>query len=172
MLSQEDDDLRAERDIRQAHSLISKLRGLTDEDSVVALHDHAVLTGVTVHTAALAVLAEWPPVGAPPRRVPAARTYTTGDRTGRIIVRWQGRERAHLAVKGIGSDDLPARLRQAVERALRAGATHLIVDTRGTTDADQRLEEVLGWAGRRLWARRGVLVVRAPEPHGSVPEAI
>jgi hypothetical protein len=164
---------RVERDLREAHSLISRLRGLTVEDSAVALHDHAVLTGVTVHAAALAVLAEWHPVGQPRHRGPAAaHTYSTGDRNGRIVVRWQGRERAHLAVKGIGSDDLAVRLRQAVERALRAGATHLIVDTRGATDADQRLDEVLGWAGRRLWARRGVLVVRATEPHSSVADAV
>ena len=171
MIRQADDDFRVERDIRAAHSLISRLRGLTDEDSAIALHDHAVLTGVSVHSAALAVLAEWHPVGQARRKVPAARTYTTGDRNGRIVLRWQGRERAHLAVKGIGNDDLAVRLRQAVERALRAGATHLIVDTRATTDTDQKLDPILGWAGRRLWARRGVLVVRASEPHSAVAGA-
>jgi hypothetical protein len=172
IVRQKDDDLRVERDLREAHSLIGRLRGLSVEDSAVALHDHAALTGVAVHTAALAVLAEWHPVGQPRRRVPAASAYSTGDRNGRIVVRWQARERAHLLVKGNGSDDLAARLRHAVERALRSGATHLIVDTRATSDVDQRLDEVLGWAGRRLWARRGVLVVRASEAHSSVAGAI
>ncbi len=159
-----EDHLQAERDIRQAHSLISKLRGLSAEDSVAALHDHAVLTGVSVHVAALAVLAEWQPAAEPRRRVPGAHTYTTADRTGRIVVRWQGREKAHLLVRGVCSDDLAGRLRRAVERVLRAGATHLIIDTRGATDADAGLNDVLGWAGRRVWAHRGVLVVRSPAP--------
>ncbi|HEY2195777.1 MAG TPA: hypothetical protein VGH76_26225 [Actinomycetospora sp.] len=140
------------------------MRGLTLDDSVAALHDHAALTGVSVHTAARAVLAEWQPAGERRRRVPAAHVYTTSGRTGRVAVRWQGRERAHLAVSGSCTDDLTGRLHRAVEGALRAGATHLIVDTRGVTGADARLDEVLGWAGRRLWARRGVLVVRPSSP--------
>jgi hypothetical protein len=158
-------DPRADRDIRQAHALISRLRGLSPDDSVAALHDHAVLTGVPVHAAALAVLAEWHPAGGPRRRVPGAHSYTTADRSGRLVVRWQGREKAHLSIRGACSDDLVARLRRAVERTLRGGATHLVIDIRGTTGADARVDDVLGWAGRRLWARRGVLVVRSPAHH-------
>lgn len=165
MLRSKEHDLHADRDIRQAYRLISRLRGLNAEDSVAALHDHAVLTGVSVHTAALAVLAEWRPEGEPRRRVPAADTYATRDKTGRIVVRWQGRGTAHLAVSGDCTNGLAARLRRAVERVLRAGATHLIIDTRGTTGADAALDDVLGWAGRRLWARRGVLVLRSPGHH-------
>lgn len=169
MARPEVDVRRADRDIRQAHSLISRLRGLSVEDSAAALHDHAVLTGVSVHTAALAVLAEWHPAGEPHRRVPGAHTSTTADRSGRLVMRWQGREKAHLSVRGVCSDDLAARVHRSVERALHGGATHLIIDLRGTTGADARLDDVLGWAGRRLWARRGVLIVRAPASEVAVP---
>ena len=155
-----DEDALADREVRRAHALISRLRGLSPADSVAALHDHAVLTGVSVHTAALAVLAEWHPAGERRRRLPGARTVVTADRTGRLVVRWQGREKAVISVRGARSDELAAMLRRAVERVLRGGATHLVVDVRGTTGPDARFDEVLGWAGRRLWARRGVLVVR------------
>lgn len=156
----QDEDALADRDVRRAHALISRLRGLSAADSVAALHDHAVLTGVSVHTAALAVLAEWHPAGERRRRLPDARTVVTADRSGRVAVRWQGRGRAVVSVRGVRSDELAASVRRAVERVLRAGATHLVVDLRGTTGPDARFEELLGWAGRRLWARRGVLVVR------------
>ncbi len=156
------DDLQVRRDLRRAYALIGRLRGLSTEESVAALHDHAVLTDVSVHAAALAVLAEWRPPGVSRRQVPASHIYTTPDRTGRILVRWQGRGRAHVAVSGIGSDDLAVKLRRAVEPALRAGATHLVIDTRGTTGVTHGFDDVLSWTGRRLWARRGTLVVRTP----------
>jgi hypothetical protein len=159
MFRPDDDDL-ADRDICRAHALISRLRGLNPADSVAALHDHAVLTGVSVHTAALAVLAEWHPAGGPRRRLPGASTVTTADRSGRLVVRWQGRGKASIAVRGVRSDELAAGLRRAVERVLRAGATDVVVDLRGTAGPEARFDDVLGWAGRRLWARRGVLVVR------------
>jgi hypothetical protein len=149
------DDLQVERDLRRAYALIERLRGLSAEDSVAALHDHAVLTDVSIHEAALAVLAEWRPPGGSRRQIPASHVYTTADRTGRVLVRWQGREKAHVAVSGIGSDDLAGRLRRAVEPALRAGATHLVIDTRGTSGVTPGFDDVLSWAGRRLWARRG-----------------
>jgi len=149
-------DPRADRDIRQAYALISRLRGTSPEESVAALHDHAVLTGVSVHTAALAVLAEWHPAGGPRRRIPGAHSYTTADRTGRLVVRWQGREKANLSIRGSCSDDLVARLRRAVERTLRGGATHLVIDMRGTTGADVRFDDP-------TVSRRHALIVRQPD---------
>ena len=133
------DDLQVKRDLRRAYLLIGRLRGLTVEESVAALHDHAVLTDVSLHEAALAVLAEWRPPGGSRRQIPASHVYTTSDRTGRVLVRWQGREKAHVAVSGIGSDELAVRLRRAVGPALRAGATHLVIDTRGDHRCDPRI---------------------------------
>jgi hypothetical protein len=164
MASPVDDDLHVTRDIREAHSLLGRLRGISPDDSVAVLHDHAALTGVSVHEAALALLAEWHPVGEPRRRVPAARGDTTTDRTGRVVLRWQSRERAHVSISGVCSDDLAVRLQHVIERALRAGAIHLILNTRSTTGVSPKLDDVVAWTGRRLWARRGSLTLRIPSP--------
>jgi hypothetical protein len=164
MASRVDDDLQVARDIREAYSLLGRLRGIGADDSVAVLHDHAVLTGVSVHAVALAVLAEWHPVGEPRRRVPAAQGDTTTDRTGRVVLRWQSREKAHVSVSGVCSDDLAVRLQLVVGRALRAGAIHLILNTRGTTGVSPKLDDVVAWTGRRLWARQGSLTLRIPSP--------
>jgi hypothetical protein len=157
------DDLQSTRDVRRALTLISRLRGLGADASAAVLHDHAVLTGVSVHDAALAVLAEWRPAKAPHRRVPAAASYTAADSSGRIVLRWQGRNSAQLSISGLLTSDLASRLHRAVERALRAGATHLIIDTRATTGFAPEFNEVISWAGRRLWARQGSLTLRVPK---------
>jgi hypothetical protein len=60
------------------------------------------------------------------------------------------------------SEDLAARLQQVVERALSSGAIHLIVNTRGTTGVAPEFDDMIAWTGRRLWARRGSLTLRAP----------
>lgn len=153
------DDLRAPRDVRRARVLLSILRGLSADDSAAALHDHATLTGVSLHDAALAVLAEWRPAAAPQRRVPAAAMHTATDRSGRIVLRWQGRSKAQLSISGLLSSDLASRLRRAVERALDAGATHLIIDTRATKGIAPEFDGVISWAGRHLGASQGSLVV-------------
>ena len=154
------DDLRAPRDVRRARMLISILRGLSAADSAAVLHDHAHLTGVSLHDAALAVLAELSPAGAPQQRVPAAAAYTATDVSGRIVLRWQGRHRAQVLISGLLSSDLASRLRGAVERALHAGAIHLVIDTRATRGIAPEFAEVVSWAGQRLWARQGSLIVR------------
>jgi hypothetical protein len=166
MASPVDDDLQVRRDIRKAYSLVGRLRGISPDDSVAVLHDHAAITGVSVHAAALAVLAEWHPVGGPRRRVPAAQGDTTTDRTGRIVLRWQSREKAYVSLSGVCSDDLAVRLQVVVERALRAGAIHLIVNTRRTTGVSPKLDAVIARTGRRLWARRGSLTLRHRAPDG------
>jgi hypothetical protein len=165
------DDLQARRDIRRAYALLGRLRGLNAEDSMAVLHDHAALTGVSLHAAALGVLTEWHPSRGPRRRVPAAQGYRTTDNTGRIILRWQGRKKAYLWVSGPGGVDLAARLRRAVERATRAGAIHLVIDTRATTDVGLELGEVLTWTGRRLDARQGTLTLRTPTPERQHPSS-
>jgi hypothetical protein len=108
------------------------------------------------------VLAEWHPVGKPRRRIPAAQGDTTTDKTGRVMLRWQSREKAHVSLSGVCSDDLAVRLQLVVEGALRSGVIHLIVNTRGTTGVSVKLDDVVAWTGRRLWARRGSLTLRAP----------
>ncbi len=161
MVRPDEELLHAARDIRRAYLRIGRLRGLDADDSAAVLHDHAVLTGMSLHAAARAVLAEprQPGVGEP-HRTPAARADTTPGGSGRILLRWRGRDEAHIAVSGPRDDDLASRLRRAVEKALRAGACHLVVDTRGTSGADTGFDDVLAWAGRRLWARQGSLVLR------------
>jgi hypothetical protein len=154
-----DDYVRATRDIRQAYSLLSRLRGISAAESVAVLHDHAALTVVSVHAAALAVRHA---VGEAHRRVPTTRGDTTTDTAGPIVLYWQSREKAHVAVSGVCSEDLAARLQQVVERALSSGAIHLIVNTRGTTGVAPEFDDMIAWTGRRLWARRGSLTLRAP----------
>ena len=160
MVRRRADEVRAERDVRRAHALIGRLRGLDASESVAVLHDHAALTGVSVHTAALAVIAEWHPAAERHRRTPRAHGSATADGRGRIMVRWQSREKAHVSVSGACSEDLTLRLRDAVDRALRGGATHLTVDTRRTTGMTPEFVDALAWACRRLRARRGLLVIR------------
>ncbi len=164
-------DLQAARDIRRAYLLIGRLRGLTADDSAAVLHDHAVLTGVSLHAAALAVLVEWRPAGNSYRRAPAAQVHTTDDMTGRIVLRWQSREKAHVSLSGPRSNDLAVRLRRVVERAMRAGATHLIIDTRVTTGAALEFDTVIAWTGRRLWARQGTLTLRERTTDNEAPGA-
>ena len=159
----------AGRDIRRAAAVVGRLRGLTVDDAVVVLHDHAALTGVSLHTAALAVLAEWHPHRWSNRGVPAAQTYVTPDGAGRIVLRWQARETAHLGVGGVCSGDLAARLRRAVDRGIRAGLRHLTVDVHRTSGRAAEFDETLDWACRRLWARRGVVLVRGRALHDPVP---
>ena len=57
---------------------------------------------------------------------------------------------AHVLISGLRSDDLAVRLRETVERAMRAGATHLIIDTRGVTGVAPEFDDVISWTGRRL----------------------
>jgi hypothetical protein len=161
MVRRRADEVRAERDVRRAHALIGRLRGLSAAESIAVLHDHAALTGVSVHTAALAVIAEWHPTQDRHRRTPRAHGSATADGLGRVMIRWQSREKAHLSVSGACSEDLALRLRGAVDRALRGGATHVTVDTRRTTGTAPEFDDALVWACRRLWSRRGVLVIRA-----------
>jgi hypothetical protein len=40
-------------------------------------------------------------------------------------------------------DDLAVRLQLVIERALRAGALHLILNTRGTTGVSPKLDDVI-----------------------------
>ena len=76
MASSADDDLRVTRDIQKACSLLRSLRGISATDSVPVLHDHAALTGISVHAAALAVLAEGAPLAEPVRGAESASAPT------------------------------------------------------------------------------------------------
>ncbi len=163
------DDLDAGRVIDRACSVIGRLNGLTPDESMAALHAHAVLRGVSAHTAALAVLAEWEPAGRPHRPIPQAQTYTASDKAGRVLVRWENRSTAHLSVSGRCSDDLAVRLRRAVEAALRVGATDLVIDTSATTGVTPGLTDVVAWTERRLQAGRDRRTVHSPgRDHGTL----
>jgi hypothetical protein len=122
--------------------------------------------GVWTGSARLGILAAVgpDPAGEPRRRVPAAHGDTTTDKTGRVVLRWQSRQKAHVSLSGVCSDDLAVRLQVMVERALRAAAIHLVVNSRGTTGASVKLDDVIAWTGRRLWARRGSLTLQTPRP--------
>ena len=175
MVRPDEELLHAARDIRRAYLLIGRLRGLDADDSAAALQDHAALTGTSLHAAARAVLAEWRPLGVGDTHRPPVPRADTTSASGRILLRWRGRDEAHVAVSGPRNDDLAARLRRAVEKALRAGARHLVVDTRGTSGAAPEFDDVLAWAGRRLWARQGSLVLRpatAPRDDTSDPGSV
>ncbi len=64
------------RDVERAVALVSRVRGLTTSQSTDALRDRASHTGVSVHAAALAVLATRPTdelLTGPPARIPHPR---------------------------------------------------------------------------------------------------
>ncbi|HEY2221461.1 hypothetical protein [Actinomycetospora sp.] len=68
------DRLRAENDLRQAETLIARLRGVTVDDAARALTDHAGLMGISVMDLAGAVISGRAIVG------PTRRPRTPGGR--------------------------------------------------------------------------------------------
>jgi AmiR/NasT family two-component response regulator len=51
--------LQIDREVERAEALLTELLGLRVDEAVVALRDEAAATGVSVHAAALAVVANW-----------------------------------------------------------------------------------------------------------------
>jgi hypothetical protein len=54
------EERQTEREIQRAAALVSTVRGLDTDQSADALRDHAAAQGVSLHAAALAVLATEP----------------------------------------------------------------------------------------------------------------
>ena len=72
-------DLQACRDVYRAEVLLARLRGFTREDAADALNNHASMLGVSLHAAALGVLATTPsePVSGAQRLAPVPAPTAT-----------------------------------------------------------------------------------------------
>jgi hypothetical protein len=124
------------------------------------------LTGVSVHAAALAVLAEWHPLGGPRRRVPAAQGDTTTDKSGRVVLRAEPRESPRVAQWSAPRrprGQAAARDRARIARRRTPSDPQHSGDHRRLPEARRRHR----LTGRRLWARRGSLTLRTPSPESS-----
>jgi AmiR/NasT family two-component response regulator len=66
------EEVQADREVERAEGLVAEVFGLGPEQAASALRDEAAATGVSVHAAALAVVANWatdaPVLGHRPRR--------------------------------------------------------------------------------------------------------
>jgi len=88
------------RDVQRAVALVSRVRGLTADESVEALEERATHTGVSIHAAALAVMATSPtdellidrPVPVPQQRTHGLPPEPVRQQPGgRVIARDGGR---------------------------------------------------------------------------------
>lgn len=58
-LKRNEHEERADREVERAEALVAEQLGMSPDEASSALRDEALATGVSVHAAALAVVANW-----------------------------------------------------------------------------------------------------------------